>query len=730
MKGLFVYRKKEEIVKGNLQFLKESQKDLSLTGLIFDKDNKYSIEYFDEQINIDSESLTLNKVLNIRKTIKQHRFDCAFIPCSSDEISKKNQDITIEQNNLILFGLFLSFCGIKNISYIIDQTILPFNRANAIFNFIKCIIKSLLAPFIILFLSPIFFVKEILHNFILQKEDKNDPIIGWGLFKKMSLSLAFYARAKMAEKYGIFGINNRDEMGIPISLHRSPLDIFFLIKLGYRRYVYLSMALISLSFTQISFYTGHYYVLFLIPFIFLSTYFIKSIVVGHLEFLAWGFFSLAIASYISNQIILSGILLALCILTHISIGMIGSFCIFTFSLFEVLLTHSIYPTLWNFLVCSLISGLLLIIFLGPFLMNRHKISRNELLNSMWGWKPVFGLKGIYQGIIYGMFIVSLFIFVPISPFHFLSLIPFLMLYYNSKVRWIFSEYTIELAMFFVGFLIILNFPNPIIILLYLYLIFTSPKILMGHYYGISEFKIAVIPFKLGQTREKIINLFKDLPPGSRVVFESGRRVQNYLAFEYNVLMSYILVNENIEMVNGTGPELVESSIYFNIDQYLHENASQEQIKTALMNGGANYIVVYSANFKNTLESWGYKLISTVDCHELEINEIIKGPSVYLLHAPYKANIIEPYSDLIFYPNQMEFYASARTRYFLKYNYYSAWQACQNGKQIKIVDAKPGMIIQSNEEGCIKLGYHYKNYWLAMLYDLNSRWHSIINRPIE
>ena len=98
MKGLFVYRKNEEIVKGTLHFLKESQKDLSLTGLIFDKDNKYSIEYFDEQINLDSESLTLNKVLNIRKTIKQHRFDCAFIPCSSDEISKKNQDITIEKN--------------------------------------------------------------------------------------------------------------------------------------------------------------------------------------------------------------------------------------------------------------------------------------------------------------------------------------------------------------------------------------------------------------------------------------------------------------------------------------------------------------------------------------------------------------------------------------------------------------------------------------------------------
>lgn len=730
MEGLFVYRKNEEIVKGILQFLKESQKDLSLTGLIFDKDDKYSIECFDEEINLDSGSLTLNKVLNIRNTIKQKKFDCAYIPCSSNEISIKNQDITIEQNNLILFGLFLSFCGIKNINYIIDQKMFPFNKANAIFNVIKKSIKLLLAPLIILFLLPFYFVNEILYNFILQKEDKNNPIIGWGLWKKMSGSLAFWGRARMAEKYGIFGINYKDEMGIPISLHRSPLDIFVLIKLGYQRYVYLSIVLITISCVQISFYTCNYFVLLLLPFVFCSTYFIKSIVVSHLEFLAWGFFSLSIASYISNQIILSGIFLALCILTHISIGMIGSFCIFTFSLFEVLLKQSIYPSLWNLLVCALVTGLLSIYFLGPFLMNRHKLSRNELLNLSWGWKPVFGMIGLYQAIIYGMFIISLFIFIPISPFHFVSLIPLLMLYYNSKVWWIFSAYTIELAMLVLGFLIILNFPHPIPILLYIYLIYTSPKILLGSYYGISEFKIAIIPIKLGQTRQKIINLFKELPRGSRVAFESGNRIHNYLAFEYNGLMSYILVNEDIELVNGYGAEMVESSIYFNIDQFLHENASQEQVKAALMNGGANYIAVYSANFKIKLESWGYKLINTVDCRELELNDLIKGPSMYLLHVPCKANIIEPSSNLIFYPNQIKFYARAQTRYFLKYNYYSAWQAYQNGKQIKIVDAKPGMIIQSNEEGCIELRYRYKNYWVAMLYDLNSRWHSIINRPIE
>lgn len=719
MKELFVCRKNEEIVKENLQFLQGSRGKNSLTGLGFHDNDLYPTEYFDEKIILDAKSLTIKNILNTINIIKQKKFDCAYIPCSNNEISKKNQNITIEQNNLILIGLFFLVCGITNIRYIIDQNIVPFGRVNLILNFFKIVIKSLFTPFIIVLSTPVFFVKEILPNFILQKEDKNDPNIGWGLFKKMSSSMAFWGRAKMAEKYGVFGINYKDYMGIPISLHRSPLDIFFLIKLGFKRYVYLSIVLITISCFQISLYTGNYFVLLVLPFIFCSTYFIKSIVVSHLEFLAWGFFSLAIAFYISNQIILSGVFLALCILTHISIGILGSFCIFTFSLFEMVFTQSIIPTLWNFLVCSLITGLLSIIFLGPFLMNRHKLSRTELLNTMYGWKPIFIMKYIYQGIIYGLFVVSLFLCLPVSPFHFVTIIPLLMLYYNSKIQWIFSEYTIELAMLFIGLLIILMYPHPLTIVVYLFLIYTSPKFLVGPYYRVTEFKIPITPITLGHTREKIINLFKALPVDSRVALESGNRIKNAYAFEYNCLLSYVLVNESIELVNGYGPEMVESSIYFNIDQYLHENATQEQVRSALVNSGAHYIAVYSENFKNLLESWGYNLINIVDCRELELNDLINGPSIYLLNAPYTADIIAPHANLIFSPNQIQFYANAaKTRYFIKYNYYSGWRAYQNGKQIMIEDAKPGMFIQSDDASWIELRYRYINYWLNFFDNLN------------
>ena len=718
MKGLFVYRKNEEIVKGNVQFLKDSQKNISLTGLVFEKDEKKSIEYFDNEINLNAGSLTLNKVLNVRKTIKEKEFDCAYIPCSNDEISEKNHGITIKQNNLMLLGLFLSFCGIPHVGYIVDQNVVQFKRVNLVSNFIKKSIIFILTPFIIIFSSPFYFVKEILNNFILQKEDKNDPIIGWGLFKKMSGSTAFWGRAKMAEKYGVLGINYRDYMGFPISLHRSPLDIFFLNKLGYKKYVYLSIVLIAISCFQIAFYTGNYFVLFILPFVFCSTYFIKSLIICHIEFLAWGFFSLSLASYFTNQIVLSGIFLALSILTHISIGMIGAFCIFTFSLFEVLLTQSIYPTLLDFLVCSIITGFISILFLGPFVMNRHKLSRTELLNIMYGWKPSLSFRDFYAGVIYGLLILSLFYFIPISPIHFVSIIPLLMLFYNIRIRWIFSEYTIELAMLFLGLLIILIYPHPLMIAVYIYLIYTSPKLQIGAYYGISEFKISITPITLGYTREKIINLFKALPINSRVALESGSRIKNANAFEYNCLLSYVLVNENIELANAYGPELVESSIYFNIDQYLHENATKGQVKTALINGGANYIAVYSENFKNKLESWGYTVIDTVDCRELELNDLIIGPSIYLLNAPYKTNTIKPLSNLIFYPNQIKFYANAHTRYFLKYNYYSGWQAYQNGIRINIEDAKPGMFIQSNDKGWIDLRYRYVNYWLNFFDNLN------------
>jgi hypothetical protein len=253
-------------------------------------------------------------------------------------------------------------------------------------------------------------------------------------------------------------------------------------------------------------------------------------------------------------------------------------------------------------------------------------------------------------------------------------------------------------------------------MIYIYLIYTSPLFQVGPHYGITDFKISISPITLGNTREKIIDLFNHVPSGGRVALESGNRIDNYYAFEYNCLLSYVLVEENIELLNGYAPEMVESSIYYNFDQNLHKKASEEQIKTALIKGGANYIAVYSEELKIKLESWDYKLIKTADCNELEYNDIIKGTNIYLLQSPFKSYIIEPHTDIFYYPNQINFYAIARTRYLLKYNYYSGWNAYQNGQRIKIIDAKPGMIIESNNDGLIELRYRYRNFWINSFSD--------------
>jgi hypothetical protein len=733
MKGLFVYRNNEEIVNRNIYFLKESKKDLFLTGLVFGKEKKVLNDNYDEEIHLDSGSVTIDKVLRYRKTVADKKFDCVYIPSKNEEISKKNNKISIENKQLLLLGVFLSLCGIKKVNYIVDQNILSLSRLNVFFYFIiislknalknglnfflNITIKFLFTPFIIIFLTPIISVKEFLPNFIMQKENNNDPIIGWGLWKNMSSSIVFHSRKKMSDYSGFFGINISDFMGIPITLHRPPLDNFFLKYFNYKGSVFLSIILISLSLIWITIYNQSWFFLILIPFFFLSTVFIGSVVIGHLEFLAWGFFSLSVVSSIFNNSLLTIIFLSLTILTHISIGGVCGSCIICSSLFRIFNGNNALLECANLVVIFLITGILCLFYLIPFFMERKKLGRTQLLNDTWGWTPYFSQSQFQKLIIYFIFCSIFWLTSSISIVTLMLVIPIFLAIYNSKIMWLFSQYTVDLSMIIIGSIAIFYSINYISLIFFLLFAFHSPQISFGGYYGITKYQISIRPFRLGKTKEVIRKTMLSLPAGSRIALEGGNRLKNYMNHEYNALISYVLIGEPLELLNGFGAEIADPNIYYSMVQHLSPESNPQNQLLALMKGGADYFAVYSESLKHQLRIEKYEEVNSINLSEYCVSDEQQGPILTIFKVPIAISKITPLTPVTIEKNLIFFFGEQDVIYQLKYSYYPGWKAFQNGKELTIQDMRPGMIIESKEKGQILLKYKFRYYYLTYLHAL-------------
>jgi hypothetical protein len=662
----------------------------------------------DERIPFDGSEIKLNSLLTLRRDLKRKRFDMAFIP--QQEGDRKKLD-SLQGMILMLMGIFLYFCKIKEILFFYNNfKLCNFNLKTLINDFTFRFFRLLIAPFIIMLRLPYFFIKVVIGNFILPREDKNDEFIGFGPYRRLSGHVFFLGKAKMVKKYGLFGIAHDDYMGIPVTLHRSPLDALLLRYAGYRKFVGLTVLLLAIAFIWIIIHTGNIFLLALLPLIFLSSYFIKSIFVGHLEFLPWAFLSLSIVSFVLGQIEISALFFSLTILSHISIALIGGFCIMTIVGYNIFYGYPIMSTILNLLIFGMIVGATTSFFIVPFIKTRHKLSRDELITKNRGWKSVWDFRTLTQAIVYSIFVCSIFLLIPVSELHFMVLLPLLALYINTKIRWLFSAYTIELAMLIIGTIFIIFNPNLISILCFLYLIYTSPAILLSGYYGVTPYQITLKPITLGSLRGEIKGLFLEVPKGGRVALEAGPLDKRGLFYLYNAHLSYLLVEEDVELLNGHAPEWAEVNIYLDIVRYIDSQTSERKLKEVLKKGGAKYILVYSSEFKGNLRKYSYKEIGSVDCRELKQIDT-PGPAITLFEAPFNTSIIEPETEIFIKPNYIQFRAKKYTTYLLKYNYYPGWRAFQDGKRIKIEDAHPGMIIKAPQDGEIVLKYRYRHYWM-------------------
>lgn len=545
---------------------------------------------------------------------------------------------------------------------------------------------------------PIYVSQQIIGKFILTPEHPEDEFTGFGKGKGVGGLIYWLTWTKKVKCYGLFGIAHDTYMGMPLSVHSWPLATDALGKLGFRRYVYLSAILLAIGLGWLSFTSNHPWSLILIPFILSSTYFLFNIYISTWEILAWGFGFLVFAATYAHLPAVAGIFLAYAVLTHpgasLLIGVIsaGFMAANGYSLFE-------------FVCLGVPTTVLVTWWVIPYLRSRHKMGRDFMINEIWKYPYVWDDESIYQFAIYAIFFLVSLLSTTLA-WSLILLFPLILLYYNIKIHWTFSKYTIYNCMLLVGAVYLAVHSNIWALIVYLLMIYTSNRIMWlrsGSFWGFD-----LTPAVLGDTRQKVKSIFTNLKPG-RVALEIEKS-RTHIGWSLIGSISYIMANENIEILNAGYAEIGDSRIFEQYCQYFNVKATPEEFEIACRESGVKYIVAFTDGFCKQLDARGYKQVGRLS--DLYLSEMPndRAVSLTLYELPWQAQQIVPETQIQVLPGEIRFKALAGQTYLLRYGFFPGWRAFQHGKRIPLKDAQPGMALIAEHDGEVILKYRYWHYW--------------------
>jgi len=564
-------------------------------------------------------------------------------------------------------------------------------------------LSFILQPFIsiiIIVRLPYYVVREVFGNYMMTKEKKGDEFVGFGKGKAANNIIYWLAITKKAKKYGLFGLAHDNYMGLPIGLHNWPFAVLTLGSLGFRNYVYLSALLLGIGFGWIGIAAGHPTLLWFMPLIFLSTFFLYNVNVGNWEILAWGLSALSMAGYFIHWPLMSAIFLALVLLTHPGVALITCVFLTAFSLLD-------QRPVMDLAVFYLLSAIFVIWWLIPYREASSKLGRNHIINKFWDNQMNWSLPSLYQAFIFFLFLCAAIMTGKNKALAVLLILPLVFLYYNTKVKWIFSGYTITNFMLFSGAIYLALQPSLIAGFMYLLVIYTS-NAMLWLYPGVSLWGFDLTPLTYGETGPKVLRAFNSLPAG-RIAVEMSKKHSH--TWDVMPSLGYILADSNIEFFNGGYTENGDHHIFEKYCQYFNIEATSSQFESACQEAGIQYFVTCSPGFTQELRQRGHPVVTTLDNLYFSRTPNEAPVSLTIFKLPWEATLIEPKTEIIASVNSIRFTAKQGIKYWIKYSSFKGWHAWQGNDRIDIEDANPGILIKALRDGEVALKYSLANYWL-------------------
>lgn len=559
-----------------------------------------------------------------------------------------------------------------------------------------------LAPFFVLFNLPKYFYQQIIRNFILTPEDDKDEFVGFGSGRKFNAIIYWLIFPNKIKRFGLFGLAHDNYWGMPLSVHSWPVSNFFLNLLGFRSLTCLSFTLLSTGMIWLGLLNSQSWLLLFIPVLLLSNYIIFNIYVGTWELLSWSWGLLAFCAFQTQLPELAGLFFALTLLSHPGVS---SLILLIVGIYALIAYSPIFSIL--FLIrMGLIAMLLSIWWLIPYYRSSQFLGRSNNQNNHWQNSKPWSVSAAYQLISFSIFALVAMFSATKPTLSLLLLLPPLIVYYNIKINWIYSQYTTMNLFFIVGLVFLINYPTTLGWIFFIYILFSSVKLIWGM--GMDPYKgYDLTPLTLGKQRTQAVNAFA--PIEGRVGFEMELSMEAGF-WRYSPMIGYMLAGTDHDLVNVAYSQIGDSRIIEKYCQFFNNKSTPEIFQKACEDCGVDYMTAISCEFKKYLEDLGAEKISDANDQYLTDSPEDLPVNIAIYKLPWKARLISEPATLKIEPNHFRFDALEGRSYQIKFSAFPGWRAYQNGKRLQIRDANPGMEIFAEENGEIELKYSLRNCW--------------------
>lgn len=546
---------------------------------------------------------------------------------------------------------------------------------------------------------PSYLVREIIPKLLLAGDRANDEIVGYGRGRAAGGQVYWLTLANEARRFGTFGMASDLYMGMPLSLHTWPLAVGVLAWIGYRRYLALSVLLFVAGLAWIFWAVGAPLMVIFVPLLLVSNYYLFNIVAGTWEILSWGLFLVSLASLVSGYSVVAGFLMALVVLGHPGVGMLSALL-----LLGLVFVNYLSPV--ELIIAGVTGGACAVWWIWPYLKAGKKLGRERILAETWNSPRVWNSRAIYQFSIYSLFALAAAYQGGWSTWHLVHLLPLGILYWNTKIKWIFSNYTVFNFMMVVGALQIALQPDVVTVVTYLLVIFTPANFMWpGDCKG---FGLDLTPLYLGEKRRILEELFGPLKPG-RIALELGTN-RAHPGWSIVAPVGYVASTMDMELFNSGYTEIGDYDVYNKVARYLHDGVSFQDFEQACRIGGIRWVVATTESYKRCLESWGCTKVDETEPMDISDWPNASEVSLTVYEVPWETSIIAPVVPVSVERNRVTFEPVSGETYRLAFTYFEGWRAFQAGKEIYISDANPGMEVKSIADSPIEFRYSLMHYW--------------------
>ena len=497
--------------------------------------------------------------------------------------------------------------------------------------------------------------------------------------------LAHVIKSRWLMKNGIHGVSFESYMGNPYTLYYPPLSFMLMGRLDPVGYLLLQTFVFGAAAAATAVAAGHPWLVLLVPYLVTSWYYrVNTIVVGRVDFLAWGFVLAAITSLYFGHPIVAALFYSAAIYIHTTVGIIGGM-----GMLVVTVTGG--GGMSDLFLFGLVTGALSFPWWLPFIRSRAKFGFHRIWGGISFWKNVY-LNYKIQLRYAILFSTAAALTTTLAPVHLIIFVPMsVYLYGLIRKKYIFHVTNLSGGILTFGTFALFVEPSLSLTLLFLVLVnIRDPQ---------DDPRIRPL------TEDRVLldtnDLFRPVGKNERVAMECRQEEFWDDNLNWGWLFSVAANRSDFHLLSGVGFDQVDPVLPLEYETKINSDTDPEKINDLLKTTGCRYVAAYSPGFGKKLESMRFeKLVEK----EFPPYAYLHKRTYSLYRAPFTVNIIEPAVDWSYIKNGISFRPNGATVYRIKLAYYPGWEARQNGRKLALEDLIPGMAVTTQGTGEVRLNF--------------------------